>query len=65
MSAFFIWSGAAMEAGYTQQSAADHLLSCPFAVFCRYGGNIYLTMPEAKSTLIQSMTVMGYPWGRW
>ena len=37
-----------MEAGYTQQSAADHLLSCPFAVFCRYGGNIYLTHAGGK-----------------
>lgn len=52
-----------MEAGYTQQSAADHLLSCPFAVFAVMGGIFTSLMPEAKSTLIQSMTVMGVSMG--
>ena len=40
------------------------LVTCyvvPLLIFCDYGRYFFSLMPEAKNTLIQSMTVMGVP----
>lgn len=59
----FLWLGFAVEAGYSQQVAAHYLLCRSSPVFAIMGGIFTSINPEAKATLIQSMTVMGVTMG--
>ena len=60
----FVWRFFTMETGYTQQNAAYHLLYCSsFCSFLIMGGIFTSIMPEARYTLIQSMTVFGVTMG--
>lgn len=52
-----------METGYTEQNLTDYLLHSSAVVFFIMGGIFTSVMPDAKYTLIQSMTVFGVTMG--
>ena len=54
---------APVENGYPEPDASAYLLSGAASVLCGDGRHFTSVMPEAKETLIQSMTVFGVSMG--